>query len=153
SNPVLGQTVYLDYAGPDGIFGRLLPNGQPDPTDVNGLDDVLNIGTAVTNASGIFSVTVGQDAANTGLVPQGFTLPDTNVNVGPDGFLGKNPNTGAAPEAVELASYSLARVRVKDQAGNFSNPAPTDQSNQVRFVVDTVGPRITSASIAPGMVV
>lgn len=133
SNPLAGQTVYLDYAGADGVFGTA--------------DDIQNAGSAITTANGTFTVTVGVDGANTGLVTAGTQLPDTNFNVGADGYLGPNPNTGVNDDP--LSSYSLARVRIVDQAGNASNPTPADLSNQVRFVVDTRGPRITGSSLAP----
>jgi hypothetical protein len=146
ANVLVGQTVLLDYAGPDGVFGRLLADGTPDPADPAGRDDRLNVGSALTVANGVFTVTVGQDGANTGLVTAGATLPETQVNVGPDGWLGPNPATGVVDDL--LSTYGLARVRVIDQSGNASNA--TDTKAQVRFVVDTRGPRITSASPAPG---
>jgi hypothetical protein len=132
ANVLVGQTVFLDFAGPDGTFGTA--------------DDRLNAGTALTGPNGVFTVTVGQDGASTGLVPGGLTLPDSNVNVGPDGWLGPNPATGTVDDV--LSTYSLARVRVVDQSGNQSSA--TDTKAQVRFVVDTRGPRITSATPAPG---
>jgi hypothetical protein len=124
-----GQTVFLDWAGPDGVFGTK--------------DDVLNIGSAVTNATGGFNVKVGTDAANTGLVKFTGGLPDTPYNVGADGFLGINPNTGSFDDF----NYSDVRVRVVDQSGNASSL--TDPNAQTHFVVDTTGPKILSATPLP----
>ncbi len=104
ANAIQGQTVILDVANPaTGLFGRLLPNGQPDPTDPNNI--FSNVGSAITGAGGVFSVRVGTDGANLnanpsntlGQIKVGTKLPDTAVNVGPDGYLGPNPITGAPP--------------------------------------------------------
>lgn len=127
-----GQTVIIDLAGPDNTFGTS--------------DDVLNAGTALTTAGGNFLVTVGTDGANTGLVQPGIVVPDSKINVGPDGYLGPNPLTGQVDDI--LTTYSLARVRVVDASGNASDPASPD--GLVRFDVDTLGPRITAASPLPG---
>ncbi len=123
ANPLLGQTVFLDWAGPDRVFATN--------------DDQLNIGTATTNAQGLFTVKVGSDAAATGLVNPSFVLPNTNVNVGPDGLLGTADDTG----------YDVVRVRVKDPSGNVSNANAA--AAQTTYVVDTRGPRITASSPAP----
>ncbi len=59
-DPLAGQTIILDVS-----------------TKGNGVFDLLNAGTAVTNAAGGFTVTVGQDAASTGLVPAITGLPNS----------------------------------------------------------------------------
>ena len=111
SNPQSGQTVLLDI-----------------DLDGNGTFERLAVGTATTDAQGFFSVTVTTP------------LPDSpNLNVGPDGIIGTDDDTG----------YSVARVRVIDQSGNISNP--NDPSNRVRFVVDTKGPRVTGTDPLPGV--
>ncbi|MCA1685026.1 MAG: hypothetical protein LC745_03395, partial [Planctomycetia bacterium] len=73
----------------------------------NGVYDRLNAGTALTDALGHFVVTVGQDAANTGLVTNPAALPDSPYNVGPDGLLRTGDDSG----------YTEARIRVIDQSG------------------------------------
>lgn len=129
-SPLGGQTIVLDFAGPDGIFGTA--------------DDRLNAGTALTATDGSFTVTVGADGANTGLVKNASPLPDTNYNVGKDGFLGINPNTGGFDDF----NYSSVRVRVIDQSGNQS-PA-TDPNARAWFVVDSTSPTVTSSSPVAG---
>jgi hypothetical protein len=128
-SPLAGQTVILDFAGPDGVFGTA--------------DDLLNEGTAVVAANGTFTVQVGVDGAKTGLVTNVGPLPDTQYNVGPDGYLGINPNTGGFDDS----NYGLVRVRVIDTSGNQSDP--NDPNAQTHFVVDTKGPQITGSSPEP----
>jgi hypothetical protein len=108
-NPLLGQTVILDFdANGDGVF------------------ELLDIGRATTDATGVFSI----QPTN--------ALPNSSPNAGPDGLLGTSDDT----------NYSLARVRVIDQSGNVSNP--NDPNARVRVVIDTVGPTVTGASPLPG---
>ena len=121
---VLMHDIQNDNTGPDGIFG----NG----------DDVLNIGSAISGAGGVFTVQVGVDGANSGLVNTAFRFPNTAYNVGADGYLGPHPVTGINDDP--LTSYSLVRVRAVDTSGNSSNPG--DPNALRRFVVDTTGPRI-----------
>ena len=91
----------------------------------NGVYDLPNVGTTTTNAQGLFIVKPGQP------------LKDTQYNVGPDGMLGTSDDS----------NYSVAKVSITDQSGNVSNP--NDRNAQLKFVVDTQGPRITSANPAP----
>lgn len=91
----------------------------------NGVYDLPNVGTTQTNAQGIFIVKPNQP------------LNETKYNVGPDGILGTPDDT----------NYSVAKVSATDQSGNVSNP--NDRNAQLKFVVDTQGPRITSANPAP----
>jgi hypothetical protein len=150
NNGLVGDIVYLDYAGPDGRFGRLIPGATagtfiPDPTDPFGLDDVLNIGSALTTAGvdangnpiGNFAVTVGQDAANTGRVRTGYTMPDSNYSVGRDGIFGTADDLGA----------SIVRARVVDQSGNPSNA--NDSSGITGFWIDTKAPIVVGQDPAP----
>jgi len=119
--PIAGQTVIIDLStNGDGVFNR------------------LNAGTALTDASGRFLVTVGQDAANTGLVSNQAGVPDSPYNVGPDGQLRTPDDSG----------YTFARVRVIDQSGNQSN-LPTDTNAQfgangalAGTVIDTAAPHV-----------
>ncbi len=108
ANPLINQTVNLSVS-----------------TLGNGIYDLPNVGTATTDAQGIFVVRPSQP------------LPDTNYNVGPDGILGTPDDSG----------YSVARVSVTDTSGNISNP--NDRNAQLKFVVDSQGPRVTSASPSP----
>jgi hypothetical protein len=109
TNAVAGQTVVLDISSKG-----------------NGVFDMMNVGTATTDANGNFTVTSN--------VP----IPDSPYNVGPDGLLGTADDSG----------YGLARIRVIDQAGNASNP--NDPNAMTGFVVDTAPPTVTGASPAPG---
>ena len=86
----------------------------------------------MSDAGGNFPVTVGIDAANTGLVTNttAAARPAGVYNVGPDGLLSPLPG--------DDSGYYVARVRVIDQSGNQSNP--TDPNAQVPFVVDTTPP-------------
>ena len=127
-DPLAGQTVILDVS-----------------TAGNGVYDLLNAGTAVTNANGTFTVTVGTDAANTGLVKVS-SLPNSPYIVGPSGIL--NPIIGETGD-------SYFRVRVIDQSGNVSDQ-PTDSDATfashgalTRAVIDTTPPVITSLLPTP----
>ena len=91
----------------------------------NGVYDIPNAGTGTTDAQGIF------------LVRPTRPLPQTQFNVGPDGILGTADDSG----------YSVARFVATDQSGNVSNI--NDRNALLRFVVDTQGPQVTSASPAP----
>jgi hypothetical protein len=91
----------------------------------NGVYDLPNVGTTTTNAQGLFIVKPNQP------------LNETQYNVGPDGMLGTSDDS----------NYSVAKVSITDQSGNVSNP--NDRNAQLKFVVDTQGPRITSANPAP----
>jgi hypothetical protein len=108
TNPLINQTVSLSVS-----------------TLGNGVYDLPNVGTATTDAQGVFLVRPTQP------------LQNTNFNVGPDGILGTADDSG----------YSVAKVSVTDTSGNVSNP--NDRNAQLKFVVDTQGPRITSANPSP----
>ncbi len=112
TNPLINQTVVIDVSSKgDGVF------------------DLLNAGTGVTDSVGRFRVQLS--------VP----LPDSPRNVGPDGLLGTADDLG----------YSLARVRVTNTSGNTSDP--TDPNAMVKFWVDTVAPAITGATPASGTLI
>ncbi|SIO62070.1 Subtilase family protein [Singulisphaera sp. GP187] len=122
-NPIQGQTVVLDISTKgDGVFDR------------------MNAGTALTDALGTFVVTVGVDAAGTGLVTNTKALADSSYTVGPDGILRSSANLFLnANLSQDDTSYSIARIRVVN-SGNTSDPSYTG------FVVDTTGPKVTSFS-------
>ena len=139
--PLAGQTAILDigiaevtstgttiyYADSPNIPTALLPYLRDDA------------GTAMTDANGNFTVTVGVDGAGTGLVTNTTPLPSSPYNVGSTGMLTPLPGT--------VSGYYVARVRVKDQSGNVSNAATAP------FVVDTVPPVVTVASPANNSVI
>ncbi len=131
ANFLLGQTVHIDISTKgDGVFDR------------------IDAGIGTTDASGHFLVQIAQP------------LPDSPYTVGPDGILArdytKNPPTLANADDT---GFSLARVRVIDQAGNVSNTvnAPFStfaaQGAAAVFMLDTRGPRITSISPTIGSLV
>ena len=130
-DPLAGQTVILDVS-----------------TLGNGIFDRLNAGTALTDAGGNFNVTVGTDAAGTGLVTNTGPLPDSFYNVGPDGILNTGDDTG----------HSQFRVRIIDTSGNASNQ-PTDPNSsfpanaRTKAVIDTAPPTITNFTPTPGTVI
>ena len=76
-------------------------------------------------------VTVGVDAANTGLVTNTTPPADSPYNVGSSGQLTPLPGT--------VNGFYVARARVIDQSGNQSNPA--DPNATANFVVDTLNAR------------
>ena len=86
-----------------------------------------NAGSGVTDSTGKFSVTVGQDAANTGLVTNTNPLLSSPYNVGGSGNL--------IPIPGDTQGYYVVRVRVIDQSGNVSDPNAAGSSTPV--VVDT----------------
>ncbi len=137
--PLAGQTAILDI----GI--EVLVNGVPttyfDPTTLPASEASLaqyirpNAGTAISGAGGVFQVTAGIDAANTGLVTDTNPLPGLFplYNVGASGLLSPVPGTDSG--------YYVARVVLIDQSGNESDP--TDPNAQDPFIVDTTTPTLT----------
>ncbi len=136
--PLAGQTAILDVgiavvtAGVTTVYYADTPN-----LPANLLPYVRNnAGTALTDANGNFTVTVGVDAAGTGLVTNTTALLDSPYNVGSSGILANATN----PLPGTVSGYYVARVRVTDQSGNVSNPATAP------FVVDTTPPVVTVAN-------
>ncbi len=122
--PLVNATVLLDIdSDGDGNFER------------------LGVGSAVTDANGDFLVAVGIDAAGVGIDTSMLPLPDSAFDVGPDGQLGTDDDSG----------FSFARVRVIDVSGNVSDPA--DPNAITDFILDTAGPQITDVTPAPGSLV
>ncbi len=109
ANARQGLSVFLDVAvnGTSGDF------------------NYLNVGSAVTDAAGNFSVTATTP------------LPDSPYNVGPDGFL-------PPPYTADNTGYSVARIRVFDQAGNMSTF--NDPNSLFKFYIDTTHPQITATT-------
>ena len=98
-----------------------------------------NAGTGLTDASGNFSVTVGTDAANTGLVTNTDPLPDLFpiYNVGSSGDTCRRC---PAP----TAATTWPRSVVSDQSGNQSNPSA--QLPVARSSLTTRRPRLQFVS-------
>lgn len=124
--PIAGQIVVLDVSTKgDGNFDR------------------MNVGTALTDASGNFSITVGTDGAATGLVTNASGLADSLYNVGPDGKL--IPVTGG-----DTTGASIVRVRIIDSGGNSAGDS--DPNARTSFIEDSTAPTITLTSPAAGTV-
>ena len=96
----------------------------------------------MTDANGNFSVTVGVDAANTGLVTDTNPLPDLFpiYNVGSSGVLSPLPGTDSG--------YYVAQAIAQDQSGNQSTP----NAARVPFVVDDTAPTAQFVSPTSGQV-
>ncbi len=141
--PLAGQTVIVDVSTKG--FSAL------DPTTGQPIFDRLNAGTAVTNGTGGFTVTVGQDGANTGLVTNTAPLPDSPYVVGANGQI-QSPNA----VGTTVSGYSIVRIRVLDQSGNASDQ-PSDtylmylaNGAATNVIVDTAPPHVTSISPTAG---
>ena len=112
ANPLAGQQVFIDVS-----------------TLGNGVFDLLNAGTGVTNANGTFSIKLTKP------------IPNTPNTVGTDGIQG-DPG----------ATYTQVRVRVVDQAGNASNTTTgtlasfVAQGAVTQLQEDTKLPRISAFS-------
>ena len=130
--PVAGQIVVIDVS----TSGAKDANG-------NVIFDRMNAGTALTDASGNFAVTIGTDGANTGLVTNSAGLSSSNYNVGPDGKL--------VPISADGSGFSIARIRIIDSGGNSSNT--TDPNYRTTFVEDNKAPTVSITSPASGAVV
>src|SRR5205085_766650 len=104
-------------------------------------------GTALTNANGGFLVTVGTDAASTGLVTNTAGLPDSMYDVGANGVLNLGSST--------FKGQSYFRIRVVDQSGNASNvttdPVESFIANNAFTVavIDATPPKITNFTPTP----
>ncbi|MDR3634850.1 MAG: Ig-like domain-containing protein [Isosphaeraceae bacterium] len=128
-DPLAGQTVIIDIS-----------------TAGNGVFNLLNVGTGVTNAQGQFTVSVNSP------------LPNSPYNVGGDGLLNSPANSSLSPKNDDVG-YSQVRVRIIDQSGNVSDTITDPLSAFLAkgaldyFVVDTQAPTITSISPAAGAVV
>ncbi len=146
--PLAGQTAIVDIGIAVLVNGVLTTYFDPSllPSNFANLAAYIrpNAGSGTSIAGGTFQVTLGVDAANTGLVTNTNPLPGLfNIyNVGPDGLLSPVPG--------DDSGYYVARVRVIDQSGNVSNPA--DPNAQLPFVVDTTPPTLTFTSPTPNQV-
>ena len=143
--PLAGQTAVLDIgiaivtSSGTTIYYADTPN-LPTSLDQYVRNDA---GTALTDSTGNFTVTVGVDGAGTGLVTNTTPLPDSPYNVGTSGILASKTD----PLPGTVSGYYVAKVVVTDQSGNASTPATAD------FVVDNVPPVVTVASPANASVI
>jgi large repetitive protein len=146
--PVAGQTAILDVGVAVLVNGVLTTFFDPTqlPSNLASLSQYIrqNAGSGVSTTGGAFQVTVGIDAANTGLVTNTSPLADLQgfYNVGPDGLLSPLPG--------DDSGYYVARVRVIDQSGNQSNP--NDPNAQAAFVVDKTAPTMAFTAPTPNQV-
>src|SRR5208337_4925411 len=138
--PLAGQTAILDIGIAEvGPSGTTVYYADSSNIPTNLLPYLRNdAGTALTDAHGNFTVTVGVDGAGTGLVTKTSPLLTSPYNVGTSGILASTLD----PLPGTVSGYYVARVRVTDQSGNVSNPATAV------FVVDTVPPVVTVANPA-----
>ncbi len=140
--PLAGQTAILEIGVAVDVNGVLTEYFDPTtlPSSEASLAQYIrpDAGTALSGTGGAFQVTVGIDAANTGLVTNTNPLPNLFplYNVGPDGLLSPVPG--------DDSGYYVARVQIIDQSGNESSP--TDPNAQLPFVVDTTPPVLTVSS-------
>ena len=147
--PLAGQTAILDIGIAVDVNGVLTTFFDPStlPSNLKSLAKYIrpDAGTSVSGVGGVFQVTLGVDAANTGLVTNTNPLPDLTglYNVGPDGLLSPVPG--------DDSGYYVARAIVVDQSGNQS--LPTDPNAQLPFVVDTTPPTLTFTSPTPDLVI
>ncbi len=141
--PVAGQTVILDIGIEYNGVTYFSTIGAP-----ANLDQFIrpDAGTATSTTGGAFAVTVGIDAANTGLVT------NTDASAQPVRHLQcRGERRSCRPCPAPISGYYVARVRVIDQSGNQSNPA--DPNAQVPFVVDNTPPTVTVTSPTAGQVI
>ncbi|MGP0068750.1 MAG: DUF1565 domain-containing protein, partial [Isosphaeraceae bacterium] len=142
--PLVGQTAIIDV----GLYidGTTYYSASQLPSSLSSYAQYIDpdAGTGLTTANGNFSVTVGVDGANTGLVTDTSGLPSLFpiYNVGTSGDLSPVPGTNQV--------YYVARARIIDQSGNQSNP--NDANAQLPFVVDTTAPTATFDSPTSGQV-
>ncbi len=127
NKPVAGQNVVVDVS-----------------TAGNGVFNLMNVGSGVTNANGDFSIQVSTP------------LPNSPYVVGPDGTLDALYSVDAGGNVIpnpnnQDTGYSIARVRVVDASGNTLSD-PTAANAQTPFIIDTTAPVITAATPAPNSV-
>ena len=118
--PLAGQTAILNVGIALDVNGTIEDFFDPSqlPANLSSYAQYIrqDAGTGLTDANGNFSVTVGIDAANTGLVTDTNPLPDLFpiYNVGSDGLLSPLPG--------DDSGYYVAQVIAQDQSGNQSTP-------------------------------
>ncbi len=119
--PLAGQTAILNIGIALDVNGTIETffNASQLPASLSSYAQYIrdDAGTGVTDANGNFSVTVGVDAANTGLVTNTSPLPDLFpiYNVGSSGVLSPLPGTDSG--------YYVAQAIAQDQSGNQSTPS------------------------------
>ncbi|MFO0954058.1 MAG: hypothetical protein U0835_23465 [Isosphaeraceae bacterium] len=135
--PLAGQTAIVDIGVADPATGIVYFADSPNiPASI--LPYLRqNAGTGVTDANGNFTVTLGIDAANTGLVANTAPLANSPINVGSSGKLVPLPPASGGT----TTGYYVARARVVDQSGNQSNSNAA--GSRASFVVDTAAPNVS----------
>jgi hypothetical protein len=147
--PVAGQTVVLNIGITIDVNGVETTYYNPAdlPASLSSYAQYIrqDAGTATSGTGGVFQVTVGIDAANTGLVTDTNPLPGLFpiYNVGSSGDLSPVPGTDSG--------YYTAQVVIIDQSGNQSNP--DDPNAQLPFIVDTTPPTATFTNPTQGQVI
>jgi hypothetical protein len=155
--PLAGQTAIVDIGFADPTTGVVYFADSPNIPAADLPYIRQNAGTGVTDANGNFTVTIGVDAAGTGLVTDTNPLKDLDptdpankgfgYNVGSSGQLTPLPPASGAT----TKGYYVARARVIDQSGNESSS--TDPNAQANFVVDTNPPTVTITSPSSNSVI
>ena len=143
--PLAGQSAIIDVG--ISINGTVYFSASQLPSNLSSDAQYIdpNAGTGLTTANGNFSVTVGIDAAASGLVTNASPLPNLFpiYNVGSSGVLSPVPGTNSI--------YYVARARIVDQSGNQSNP--NDPTDRVPFIVDTTPPTAQFVSPTSGQII
>lgn len=136
--PIAGQTAIVDVGiATQDSNGNITTYFDPATAPATLKSFVRpNAGSGLTDANGNYTVTLGIDAASTGLVTDTSALPDSPYNVGSSGRLTPLPGT--------VSQFYVARVRVVDQSGNQSDPSL--KNNTANFVVDTTSPTVQITS-------
>ncbi len=140
--PLAGQSAIIDVG--ISIDGTTYYSASQLPANLSSYAQYIdpNAGSGLTNASGVFSVTLGVDGANTGLVTDTNPLPGlfSVYNVGTSGILSPVPGTNQV--------YYVARARVVDQSGNASTVGAPGST--LPFIIDNTDPTATINSPTSG---
>ncbi len=134
--PLAGQTAIVNVGIALNVNGTIETFFDPSqlPASLSKYAQYIrpNAGTGLTDTNGNFSVTIGVDGANSGLVTTSSPLPDLYpiYNVGSSGILSPLPGTDSG--------YYVAQAVAQDQSGNRSGS--TDPNARLPFVVDQTAP-------------
>ena len=139
--PLAGQTAILNVGIALDVNGTIETSSrQPAPRNLSSYAQYIrpDAGTGLTDANGNFSVTVGVDAANTGLVTNTSPLPD----------LFPIYNVGSSGNAVSRARHRqrlLRRPGDRPSTRAATSPTPTTPAPSSRSS-STTRPRRPSSS-------
>ena len=142
--PLAGQTAMVNVGLVDQRSDVLLGQSAPRQPRASMPQYIRpDAGTGLTDASGNFSVTIGVDAAGTGLVTNTVRparpVPDLQCRVQ------RRPAPVSPTAGGTNAVYYVAQAVVIDQSGNTSNP--TNPNAQLPFIVDQTAP--TAQFVSP----